>query len=286
MAHALVGSLGNLDLEDVTARQRKERKDLQAKIMQFKKAVPKGDKKRQKEMQLQVTQMEAEFEEKCKAELSLMEAALQTSGAGDDGKDLTAESDSPVAHKTSKAEKRREKKRQESLERQQRIEEQEGMNVNLPRAIEQKSLVEKLKSDGLKIHDIAPDGNCLFSAISHQLKKHGQSLSTTELRKLCSNHIRDHRSEFEAFIVEDDFDSYCDRIEKDQACWGGQIELQALSSELQSKVIVYQADGPNIVFGEDSFKSTITLSFHRHLIKSGEHYNSVVERTASDDTNE
>lgn len=172
----------------------------------------------------------------------------------------------------------------QSLERQQRIDEQEKTNVNLPRATEQRLLEEKLKEEGFEIHDIVPDGNCLFSAVSHQLKRHGQNLTASELRKVCAKNLRENRSDYEAFIVDVDFESYCDRIEQDQACWGGQIELQALSKELQCRVVVYQADGPNIVFGTDSLKKTVLLSFHRHLIKLGEHYNSVVEISASNDS--
>lgn len=169
------------------------------------------------------------------------------------------------------------------IERRLRVIEQERLNENMPRANEIYLLNEKLESDDMEIHDINPDGNCLFSAISHQLSRHCEEMSAMELRKLCADTLRQNRSEFEAFIVDEDFDTYCDKIESDQACWGGQIELQALSKQLKCKIIVYQAEGPNIKFGDDASEKTLCLSFHRHLIATGEHYNSVIESLQLDE---
>lgn len=110
------------------------------------------------------------------------------------------------------------------------------------------------------------------------------SLLNGQVRRLCADHLRRNREEFEPFLddSEENFDRYCDRIEKDASKWGGSLELRALSKELRLHITVFQADGPNIEFGEESTgaensKRHIHLSFHRKLISTGAHYNSAVD---------
>jgi len=55
-------------MEELKARQKKELKDMQAKIMQLKKSVN-GNKKRKKEVQQEIQAMEAEIKERHQKEI-------------------------------------------------------------------------------------------------------------------------------------------------------------------------------------------------------------------------
>ncbi|OQR70769.1 OTU domain-containing protein 6B-like [Tropilaelaps mercedesae] len=278
-----------LSFEELEIRHKKERKNLQATIMQLKKAVPKGDKKRLKEVQQRVSQMEADFEKKCNDELNEVQtqernAVSVGTATNGDAEDYGENVDSdPGRRKVSKAEKRREKKRIMELERDRRIAEEEKLNEEGPRAIENQLIKDKLAKQGMSIYDIAADGNCLFSAIAHQLKsRYDLSIPVMEVRRRCVQHLRRNREEFEPFLDgPEDFDEYCSKMETDQSRWGGNLELRAISQEMQLQISVYQSEGPAIEFyGEnelDTKKLHLHLTYHRNLIWTGEHYNSAID---------
>ncbi|KAK3739773.1 hypothetical protein RRG08_028212 [Elysia crispata] len=53
-------TLKTLSMEDIVAKHRKEKKELQAQIQKLKHSVPKGDKKKKKEVTDQIAKLEAE----------------------------------------------------------------------------------------------------------------------------------------------------------------------------------------------------------------------------------
>jgi hypothetical protein len=89
-------------------------------------------------------------------------------------------------------------------------------------------LVEKF----FEIVKITPDGNCLFEAIAKASGKHDHK----EWRKRAVSYVREHASEFESFISEDEVgrsditkvETYCRKMEQ-PTFWGGQNELIALT---------------------------------------------------------
>jgi OTU domain-containing protein 6 len=68
------------------------------------------------------------------------------------------------------------------------------------------------------------------------------------------------------------------------ACWGGQIEIQALSEALKTPIEVYAADQDVLTMGElyggalGNGLQPLRVTYHRHYYTLGEHYNSVVVR--------
>jgi OTU domain-containing protein 6 len=65
--------------EDLLQRQKKELKDLTAKVTALKKSIPKGDKKKKKEVQAEIALLEAETTERHEKELNELEAQISES---------------------------------------------------------------------------------------------------------------------------------------------------------------------------------------------------------------
>jgi OTU domain-containing protein 6 len=148
--------------------------------------------------------------------------------------------------------------------------------------IEAEKIEDLLAANNLELFMIQPDGNCLYSAVAHQL--YGDASRFSEMRKICAKAMRDFASDFRPFLegvsTDADFYKYVSDIEQ-TAEWGGYVELLALSRVLGFRAEVFNGDSVKpLVVGEDSSESKakrIRLAFHRHFYALGEHYNSVVE---------
>ncbi|TRY84311.1 hypothetical protein DNTS_025423 [Danionella cerebrum] len=275
--------------EELLIKQhRKEKKDLQAKIQSMKNAVPKNEKKRRKQLTEDISNLEAELSQKHEKELKLLkESCLVEEVSNSLGSVTVANdeetSDSRRPSRTSKAQKRRDKKAAEEKEREMRIAEAEVENLTGSRHQEGLKLKGKLQEKGLQIREISSDGHCMYRAVEDQLRGRGISFSITELRAQTAQFMRSHADDFMPFLTNlnsgdmytaDEFEKYCSDV-ADTAAWGGQLELRALSQVLQLPIEVVQADSPSILTGEDFDKPPIILIYMRHAFGLGEHYNSV-----------
>ena len=85
-----------------------------------------------------------------------------------------------------------------------------------------KALRKKLKKQGLAVHKVPPDGNCLYNSIVHQLRLSGEEvrgcdcgsafkcyvsyvsgvsqMSLADMRKLVADYMRQHKDEFSPFL--------------------------------------------------------------------------------------
>jgi OTU domain-containing protein 6 len=297
----------NLENECI-ARHKKENKDLQAQIQQLKHAVPKGDKKKKKDVAAQIAILEAELQARHEKELFELKAShnasvdtvpseaipeTNNSSEGITAEDITApENLGNNLRKPSKAQRRKAKKDQKLVERTDRIKEQDLLNESSARNIEAEKLKVLLRSRGLTLFEIAADGNCLFSAIEDQLRQRTIETSVGALRHQTAQFMSTHRDEFLPFLVheatgelysEGEFGDYCKRVESTSE-WGGQVEIRALSEVLKTPVEVIQADGPCVTIGEHFPSSPLRIVYHRHFYRLGEHYNSARPlRTAAKD---
>lgn len=190
---------------------------------------------------------------------------------------------SGAARKESKAARRRRQKAEAEVESERRVaEEKAGMGPS-ERLRETEAIVAQLTPLELRIHDIPPDGHCLYAAFANQLAHVGDAAAhdVGSLRAAAADHLLARRAEYMPFLEEVEFDEtkydlYCERLRK-EAVWGGQVELRALSTVLQRRVEVFAADMPLLVTGEEfSSDEPLRLSFHRHYYNLGDHYNSVV----------
>ncbi|KTG03951.1 hypothetical protein cypCar_00005174 [Cyprinus carpio] len=191
--------------------------------------------------------------------------------------------DSSKQTRTSKAQKRRDKKAAFEKERESRIAEAEVENLAGSRHQEGLKLRQKLMERHLQIREISSDGHCMYRAVEDQLTERGAPLSLTELRAQTAQYMRSHADDFLPFLTDpssgdmytaEEFEKYCSDV-ADTAAWGGQLELKALSQVLQLPIEVVQAESPSIIIGEENVKLPITLVYMLHAYGLGEHYNSV-----------
>ncbi|CAF0731510.1 unnamed protein product [Brachionus calyciflorus] len=265
-------------LESLNERHRKEKKDLMAKIMNLKKSVTKGDKKKKKEVDAEIEKLEKEFDTKCSLEIKNFtenQNKLEIKRVEID--------DESKPEKLSKAKKKREKKEKNEQDREKAIALQEIENLKGPAAIELNKIKDKLSKKGLRIKEIISDGNCMYYAVSDQIDKLlTEKKNFQNLRDLTCDYMLRNPDEFQPYLTSDDGDfldsekyvEYCEKI-KNTSVWGGQLELKALSELLDLTIQVIQSEGPEIIIGEDkkSVKPLI-ITYHRHMLGSGEHYNS------------
>ncbi|RWS04152.1 OTU domain-containing protein 6B-like protein [Dinothrombium tinctorium] len=298
-------------MDELISKQRKEAKELQAIIQSLKRSVPKGDKKRKKEVTLEIAKLEYELNAKHERELNefktnsivtcdevkkceqsdecVNENSIDTrltQVSIDDG----AQNDDHSVNdkvKISKARRKREKKQQQERERRERIAKEEAESGDSIRTLEEQKLNSLLSDRGLTVYEIPSDGDCMYKAIEHQLSFRNLKFSMQELRRKAAAILRERKDEFLPFLTsretndlmtDEEFEKYCDEIANTKA-WGGQVELKALSYFLKIPIEVCQASGPSIKIGEECGGTPLILSYHRHAYHLGEHYNSVVQKS-------
>eukprot|EP00003_Mantamonas_plastica_P003063 TRINITY_DN1248_c0_g1_i1.p1 TRINITY_DN1248_c0_g1~~TRINITY_DN1248_c0_g1_i1.p1 ORF type:complete len:200 (-),score=66.46 TRINITY_DN1248_c0_g1_i1:507-1106(-) len=154
-----------------------------------------------------------------------------------------------------------------------------------PGLVELQKLKEKLNPLGLKVKSVPADGNCLFAAVANQLNlRQGKNVRHKDIRQQTMTYMKNHPDQYASFITED-FDDYCERMQS-QPLWGGHVELMAMAEMLDTAIEVYQAEDEPLIMGgeheEDDEAQPLTISYHRHLISTGEHYNSVVPKEEGD----
>jgi len=284
----------DMDVE-IEERHRQEKKDLKAKTTKMKNSVPPSDKKRRKEINAEIERLEQEMKLRHEKELqeqdinSLVKDKLTLNEETSDLQNRTVanqheeEEEEPTfkyqVRQVSKAQLKKDKKRQAQKQRQEEAESEDVSHLRLLKDQEVLSMARLLESRGLKIHEIASDGDCLYKSIEHQLSLFDTQTTVNQLRKMTADFMRSHPDDFMPFIdsgddLEKEFDKYCMAIEK-TSCWGGHLELQALSKALDVFIEVLQANGPLFTFGDNDRKKLL-LSYHRHAYSLGEHYNSLV----------
>ncbi|XP_062986993.1 deubiquitinase OTUD6B isoform X2 [Elgaria multicarinata webbii] len=276
------------ELELLARRQRKEKRELQAKIQGMKNTVPKNDKKRRKQLLDDVTKLEAELERRHREELEKLKETLP-----EQNKDFSATiniarlelegTEQIQPPRLSKAQKRRDKKAALEKEREERIAEAEIENLTGARHLESQKLAHILAIRQLEIKQIPSDGHCMYRAIEDQLKEQQNSWSVATLRSQTAEYMRSHGDDFLPFLTnpntgdlysQEEFEKYCYDI-ANTAAWGGQLELRALSHILKTPIEVVQMDSPPIIVGEEYSRKPLILVYMRHAYGLGEHYNSI-----------
>ncbi|KIK95884.1 hypothetical protein PAXRUDRAFT_139716 [Paxillus rubicundulus Ve08.2h10] len=163
---------------------------------------------------------------------------------------------------------------------------------------------------GVQIHEINPDGHCLFSAIADQLALLNilppNQANYAVVRAAASDYIYGHPDDFLPFLPsisgEDgvgatentglmnarQFEQYCLTI-RDTAAWGGEPEVLALSRSYNIPIQVVQGGTPSVVVHAPDGNlpsnlgrgaKVVRISFHRRMYGLGEHYNSLRPKNA------
>lgn len=169
---------------------------------------------------------------------------------------------------------------------------------------EERNIKRTCEELGLQIHEINPDGHCLFSAIGDQLAFLNiippAQAGYPAVRYAASNYIYTHPDDFLPFLpsIEGEdgigatsagfmspaaFERYCVTI-RDTAVWGGEPEILALSRAYNIPIHVIQGCTPPVVVhnptgephdGNLRQKRALRISYHRRMYGLGEHYNSL-----------
>ncbi|KAG8983223.1 hypothetical protein FRB94_007619 [Tulasnella sp. JGI-2019a] len=154
---------------------------------------------------------------------------------------------------------------------------------------------------GLEMHEINPDGHCLFSAVADQLallrKLSPLQTNYKTTRAAAANYMLDHPDDFLPFLPSMDgedgagatddglmtpknFAQYCSTI-RNTGVWGGEPEIMALSRAYNVPIHVAQWGQPPIVCHSpdgmevDPHLPSVKVSYHRRMYGLGEHYNSL-----------
>ncbi|CAK9786242.1 cysteine proteinase [Cutaneotrichosporon oleaginosum] len=165
---------------------------------------------------------------------------------------------------------------------------------------------------GREIHEIQPDGHCMYSAVADQLGLLGilapqEADNPYTTRHAAAKYMREHKDDFLPFLPSVDgedmpgatddgimndaqFEEYCHRVEETGE-WGGEPEIQALSRAFNVPIHVIQRGPPTVVShggSEDAFggamdakasaaagERIVRITYHRRMYGLGEHYNSL-----------
>ncbi|VDK69393.1 unnamed protein product [Litomosoides sigmodontis] len=266
---------------------RKERKELQSKIMNMKHSIAKNDKKRKKEIVAEIAKLEEEMKKRHEEELtelkqSSSEACLEPVVI----EQYQAKEKEP---RISKAMKRREKKAELKRKNQEAVIQARIDVESAPRKFEREAIERQLKDRGLTVYNIEPDGDCLYSAVAHQLSLvTSHQFRGANIRQKAAAYMRTHKDDFLPFLISDDgvainefeFEEYCMKVEKcctDGGVWGGEPELRATACALERRIEVIQPGGRVLLFGQEyNDRNPLVITFHRFAYSLGEHYNSTV----------
>jgi hypothetical protein len=121
---------------------------------------------------------------------------------------------------------------------------------------------------GLKVRDVPGDGNCLFRAAADQLYE--TSAKHANVRRDTVQYIEDHPDAFAPFVEDDEsFGDYVSRMRED-AEWGGHLEIQAMSLLYGTDIIIHMPEGPRM-----EVRNPGTTGVWHICYLSGEHYGSV-----------
>lgn len=137
-----------------------------AQIQTLKKSICKGDKKKKKEVTEEIGRLEENLEKQQAEELNTWKLAHITLNNGQtefveehDEVNKDNNSSKQSVHKISRAQKRRDKKAIAEIERNQRIIEQEALNVFDKRNVEIEAIKKILTERNLMVYEIPSDGH-------------------------------------------------------------------------------------------------------------------------------
>lgn len=150
----------------------------------------------------------------------------------------------------------------------------------------------------ISIVETKRDGNCLFSALAHQLwlneiTSREHTNKTKELRAIVVEHILNPENYhlYESILV--------DRLEKESEVptsiqckmfvrfglarnnWGGLESIKAVSNEFHVHVVIINECGScNMITGSDTYNRTLVVAYRLNNVGVYDHYDSVSDMDA------
>lgn len=293
-------------MDELIQRHKKENKDLIATITGLKKQ---ATKKTRKSVLSKCQELEDNLKRKHAEEL----AALENPDGQNEKEELTPEqllaqisikdTQEPAKEESTKEElsetqpgpKRRNRQKERLAKRNAEIErmkaeakEEMADSVDY-RQIEIKSMEQELLTNNLELHEIKPDGHCLFASIQDQLQqRHDIDKTIQELRDLSAEYMLSHKDDFIPFLIDEqtgeikDIEEYCHELTS-TAMWGSDMEILALAKVFQCCIAIHMAGAATLRINEETnttgdaegnVKPELHLGYYKHSYGLGEHYNS------------
>ncbi|CAG8458014.1 9819_t:CDS:2 [Paraglomus occultum] len=296
--------------DDLISRHKNERKQLISRITALKKSA--GNKKRKKEIQAEVAKLENDLQERHKQEIKEHQMKYGVMNEDKKKEDNNSDQDEsneditdillarinakqveesprqpappPQQDRRKKQSRRQRRQERRRLEMQDQDSDEAADQVN-KQEIEKNAMAELTKSMGLTIKEIAPNGHCLYNAISDQLLlQHNIPIDYKQLRGKVAAYMRENSDDFLPYLAsqtgeicsKEQFEEYCNGIEN-TAVWGGDLEISAIAKLYKIPIHVVQVGAPLLKFSDDEFrdKEPIFLSYHKYMYGLGAHYNSL-----------
>lgn len=300
-------------MDELTARHRKEQRDLQSRITQKKKQ---ANKKTRKGVNDECDRLEAELKTKQEAEVTALDGDSETNADDSlqlEGLTLQVDDEAPASN-GSQAGKRdqtngveevsgsgddngqsqakkpnRQKARlaRRAAEQEELVKQAAEEAKSLPdlKQQERDRMLQYMTERGLREKEIRADGHCLYSAVADQLDQLHIPLGHTPeskpaaayiiVRATAADYIEQHQDDFVPFL-EEPLPEYLHKI-RDTGEWGGQLELMALARSYGTDINVLQDFGrvEKIVSGNTESENAMWLGYYKHGFGLGEHYNSL-----------
>ncbi|KKF93280.1 Ubiquitin thioesterase otu2 [Ceratocystis platani] len=294
-------------LDELHARHRREKKDLQGRITNKKKN---ASKKTRRGVNDECAAMERDLAERQALELGALHGGGGSRADGEseveeDGVDAVADglagttiapapapapnpAPAPAAQPKRNRQKERLARRAAEQEALVASAAAEASTMTDHRGAERKALAATLATHGLTEHEIPPDGHCLFSAVADQLitrliapkALNGARATAGLLRNVAADYMLAHAETFAPFVTAEDgeptgLEAYVERI-RNTAEWGGQLELQALAEACEAEIVVVRREGEHVIKPKtENEVRRLWLAYYVHGFGLGEHYNSL-----------
>lgn len=149
------------------------------------------------------------------------------------------------------------------------------------RKMEHDSMQQLIAQANLTVHEIKPDGHCLFASIRDQLsQRHSTDVPIQQLRDTAARYMEMHPDDFVPFLYDENTNTLRDLADyttelTTTAMWGSDMEIMALANEYNCPITVLMAGAAPITINEDGTDPELRLAFFRHSFGLGEHYNSL-----------
>lgn len=284
--------------EDMVHRHKTEQKQLMATITGMKKQ---ATKKTRKGVMSRCNELQASLDQKHKQELEAFGGGVATEETEDVNPEMllaqmerTAIDDSGEEEKptigtnVSDAQKPKRNRQKERLaKRNAKLEQirddarKESENDVDYRKIEQESMRQIFERGSLMLHEIKPDGHCLFASIQDQLlQRHSTDVTIQQLRDMAAHYMETHSDDFIPFLFDEntntlrDLKDYTTELTS-TAMWGSDMEIMALANEYDCPITVLMAGAAPITINEHGSNPELKIAFYKHSYGLGEHYNSL-----------
>jgi len=270
--------------EEIVARHKQEKKDLEKRAEKMRSFVPKKDKVGRLRVGEEIDALRKELLERHNEELKEagIESKIEESAANAENMPLGGNA-IYKEKKLSKQQEKRLRKQQVEAEREKQREAQRAAAAPSEGEKETKAMQILMDSSGLTVHEIAPDGDCLFNAVAHQLRRFDLTETASSLRAKAVENMLANEEQYIFFLEEvegdpEKFKHYCESM-RSSSIWGGEVELRALATKaLDAQILVYAVGLPLVEIGDADATKTLRVSYHRKAYDLGEHYNSVLQR--------